>query len=181
MENKEIKQEEAKNQKTQENTELEMLRQELEEKNKLIQDHINDLKRLQADFENHIKRAEKEKIEFAKYAGADLIISLLGVIDDFERALESMKNDENSQGMNIVFENLKKILEEEGVRPIISIGEKFDPYKHEVVSHLESNEHEEDMILQEFQRGYWLKDRIIRPSKVIISKKHNGLEVNENE
>ncbi len=181
MTNKEAKQEEAKEQKLQEDTELEMLKQELEEKNKLIQDHINDLKRLQADFENHIKRTEKEKIEFAKYAGANLIISLLGIIDDFERALESMKNDENLQGMEIVFENFKKTLEQEGVRPIIALGERFDPYKHEVVSHLESNEHEENTIVEEFQKGYWLKDKIIRPSKVIISKKHNDLEVNENE
>lgn len=177
----EIKQEETKEQQTQEDAEFKVLKQELEEKNKTIQGYINDLKRLQADFENHIKRSEKEKTEFAKYAGADLIISLLGIIDDFERALESMEDNEHLQGMKMVFENFKKILGEVGVRPINVLGERFDPYKHEVVSHLESNEHEEDIIVQEFQRGYWFKDKVIRPSKVIISKKHNDLEETKHE
>ena len=159
-------------------TELELLKKELELKDQEIQNYINGLKRLQADFENYIKRSEKDKIEFSKYASVELIIKLLEIIDDFERAIETIKNDENVKGLEMIFNQLKRTLEEEGVRPIISLGEKFDPSKHEVVSHLESNEHEEDVVMQEFQKGYWFKDKIARPSKVIISK--NNSMGNEN-
>lgn len=159
---------------------LELLRKELELKDQAIQDHINDLKRLQADFENYIKRAEKDKIEFSKYVSNSLIIKLLGILDDFERALETMKDDENAKGVEMILNQLNKVLEEEGARPIITKDERFDPYKHEVISHIETNDCEEDIIVQEFQKGYWYKDKVIRPSKVIIAKKPN-LEVSKDE
>lgn len=159
---------------------LELLKDELKIKDQTIQDHINDLKRLQADFENYIKRSEKDNVEFSKYANSNLIIKLLGIIDDFERAFETMKEDENARGISMILNQLNKVLEEEGIRPIITRGEKFDPYKHEVISHIETDDHEEGIIVQEFQKGYWYKDKVIRSSKVIISKKPN-LEVNKNE
>ena len=163
-----------------EENELGLLKGELEIKNQAIQDHINDLKRLQADFENYIKRTEKDNVEFSKYASGNLIIKLLGIMDDFERAFETMKDDENARGISMILNQLNKVLEEEGTRPIITSGEKFDPHKHEVISHIETDDHEEGAIVQEFQKGYWYKDKVIRPSKVIISKKPN-LEVNKNE
>ena len=163
-----------------EENELGLLKGELEIKNQAIQDHINDLKRLQADFENYIKRTEKDNVEFSKYASGNLIIKLLGIMDDFERAFETMKDDENARGISMILNQLNKVLEEEGTRPIITSGEKFDPHKHEVIADIETDDHDEGAIVQEFQKGYWYKDKVIRPSKVIISKKPN-LEVNKNE
>ena len=134
------------------------------------QEYLDMLQRLKAEFENYMKRNEEERKEFAKYAKYDLILKLLSIKDDFERALESKKeNEEFAKGIEMIFRQLQKTLEEEGVKPIKSLGEKFDPYKHDVIGKIEHDKHE-DVIVEEIKKGYMLKDKILRPSLVKISK-----------
>ena len=150
----------------------------LEEQETAINDYTNLLKRLQADFENYIKRAEKEKEEFTIYSTHKLVGKLLTIMDDFEKALNVAKQNDGeiSKGLEMIYKQMKKTLDEEGVKSIVTIGQKFDPFKHEVVD-IVHGEHDE-IIVDEIQKGYMLKEKVIRPSKVRISK---ILEVKRNE
>ena len=107
-------------QKEQNNSEKDNLLVEIEEKARLIQDYTDSLKMLQADFENYVKRTEKEKQEYAKYASHKLLLKLLTIVDDFEKAIKTIENTNNidqlKQGLNIILTNLNKTLEEEGKR-----------------------------------------------------------------
>ncbi len=151
--------------------ELGNLKKEIEQKNKTIEDLTDTLKRLQAEFENYKKRNEKEKIEFVKYAHAGIIANMLPVLDSFEIALKNTNDkDKFIEGMKIVYAQFHSILEAEGLKPIKSTGEKFDPYRHEVLMKGES-EKPEGTILEEFQTGYILNDKVLRFSKVKISGK----------
>ena len=134
------------------------------------QEYLEMLQRLKAEFENYMKRNDEEKKEFAKYAKYDLILKLLNVMDDFERALQIKNGNEDFvKGTEMIFKQLQKTLEEEGIKPIKSLGEKFDPYKHDVIVRVEHDEHE-DIIVEEIKRGYMLKDKILRPSLVKTSR-----------
>jgi len=145
---------------------------ELQEKIVLVDEYTNSLKRLQADFENYIKRTEKEKQELMQLANYKLIMKLLTIIDDFEASLKVIKKEGNKdviEGIEMVFNNLYKVLDAEGVKPINVNGEKFDPYKHEAIDKVISNEHEEGLILEEIKKGYTYQNKIIRPSMVKIA------------
>ena len=149
-----------------------------EEKAKETNDLINSieeltdtLKRLQAEFENYKKRVEKEKIEFVKYVNAEVISSLLPTLDSFEIALKNTTDKEKFvEGMKMIYAQIYSALEAEGLRPINATGEKFDPYRHEVLLKEESDK-PEGTILEEFQKGYMLNDRVLRFSKVKVSGK----------
>ena len=144
---------------------------QLEEKQQKIEELTDALKRLQAEFENYKKRIDKEKIEFVKYAHADMIAQLLPVLDSFEIALKNASDKEKFvEGIKIIYAQLYSVLKAEGLKPIKATGEKFDPYKHEVLMKQES-EKPEETILEEFQKGYMLNDRVLRHSKVKISGK----------
>ena len=139
--------------------------------NQKIEELTDTLKRLQAEFENYKKRIDKEKEEFAKYAGALTIGKMLPVLDSFEIALKNTSDREKFvEGMKMIYAQFHSVLEAEGVRPIKAAGEKFDPYRHEVLMKEESDK-PEDTILEEFQKGYMLNDRVLRHSKVKISGK----------
>ena len=136
-----------------------------------IEELTETLQRLQAEFENYKKRIDKEKEEFAKYAGALTIGKMLPVLDSFEIALKNTSDREKFvEGMKMIYAQFHSVLEAEGVRPIKAAGEKFDPYRHEVLMKEESDK-PEDTILEEFQKGYMLNDRVLRHSKVKISGK----------
>lgn len=157
-----------------ENGELSQIKQELELKAKQLEDYTSTLKQLQADFENYIKRTTKEKQEFSAYATGKLLLKLLNVVDDFERALTLSKEADKEtliQGLEMVHKELHKLLSEEGVKQIETQG-KFDPYKHEILDFKET-EHEEGTILEELQKGYMLNDKVLRPSRVRISRGKN--------
>jgi len=159
------------NKKKPNNGEFEKLTDELEKQQLLIQDYTDTLKRLQAEFDNHLKRSEKEKQEYTKFASHKLVLKLLNILDDFERAKEQAKttgNKELLQGLELIHKVLNKTLEEEGVKQIEINDKKFDPYKHEALSIVEGEE--DNVILEELQRGYMLYDKILRTSKVKISK-----------
>jgi molecular chaperone GrpE len=147
--------------------ELKTLRKQLEEeKDRCL--------RLNAEFENQRKRLQKEKEEFVKYANEKLIIELIDIMESLERGLENAKGSNNKdkliQGMELIYKQLKNILEKNGLVPIKALGEKFDPYKHEAMMQTPSQDDEEDMILEEYARGYMLNNKVIRYSKVRVSK-----------
>ena len=136
-----------------------------------IEEITDDLQRLQAEFENYKKRTEKEKEEFVRYAKAELVAKLLPVLDTFEIALRNTKDHEKFvKGMEMVFAQLFSALEAEGLRPIQAQGKKFDPYYHEVLLKQESDK-EEGIVLEELQKGYMLKDKVLRYSKIKVSGK----------
>jgi len=149
------------------------IKEQLKEKEVLLEEHIQQLQRVQAEFENYLKRSQKEKEEFSKYANHKLLSKILSLVDDFERAFallkEESKNPSLLLGFEMMLKQFKKILEEEGVKAIESRGNKYNPYYHEVLEKVES-ELEEDSIVEELQKGYVLYDKILRPSRVKVSK-----------
>lgn len=137
--------------------------------------HLNDkLLRLQAELENFKKRVERDKCEFFKYALEKLIKDFLPVLDHLELAIKSAKAsrdfDSFSEGIQLIYKQLKEVLEKEGLNNICSVGEKFDPCKHEAVMHVESKNHEKNVIIEEHKKGYFLKDRLLRPAMVTVAK-----------
>ena len=135
-----------------------------------IKELTDSLQRLQAEFENYKKRIEKEKLEFVSFANKELILRILPVIDSFELALQNTNSyDEFVKGVKLIYTQLFSMLESLGVQKIKAQGEKFDPYKHEVMLQ-EKSDKEEGTIIEELQKGYLLSGRVIRHSKVKISK-----------
>jgi molecular chaperone GrpE len=134
---------------------------------------LRDLQRLAADFANYRKRNEAERAEFARFAKADLIAKLLDVLDGYDRALATVPEELRSQpwveGMWLVERKLRSILEAEGLTPVDSVGQPFDPYVHEAVAHVESDQ-PEGTVIAEHQKAYRLHDRVIRPALVSVAK-----------
>lgn len=125
-----------------------------------------------ADFENARKRATKEQQDFREYALADAIKSLLPTLDSFERALQASKQEKSElrSGVELIYKQLQDALAKLGVRPIPAKGEPFDPRLHEAIETVETTEAEDHQVLEELQRGYKLKDRLLRPAMVKIAR-----------
>jgi molecular chaperone GrpE len=146
----------------------------IDSKDSQIAELTDTLKRLQAEFENYKKRADKECNNIIKNANSGLIKELLPVLDSFELALkndnyQSPELEKFHKGLELIYSQLYSILEDQGLRSIDTKNQKFDPFRHEVLMIKESTE-PDDKILQEFQKGYFLNENIIRHSKVMISK-----------
>jgi len=136
---------------------------------------LDRLARMQADFENARKRASREQQEFRDYALADAINTLLPTLDSFERALQSSREQsELRSGIELIYKQLQDALSKLGLRPIPAKGEPFDPRLHEAIEMVETTEAPDHQIVQELQRGYKLKDRLLRPAmvKVASNPKH---------
>ncbi len=140
---------------------------------KQLADYKDSLQRLQAEFENYKKRVDREKQQFRQFAAAEVVKSFLPVLDSFELALKSI-NSENTKlvkGMEMIYGQFYSALESQGLRPIKALGERFDPYKHEVLMQGEtSEEKKEGLVAEEFQKGYMLNDVVLRYSKVKVLK-----------
>jgi molecular chaperone GrpE len=147
----------------------EQLTKDLEMNLKLAEDRLNQLKYLQADFENYRKWSEKEKALIIGLANENLIRDLLVILDDFDQAIPSLEKEENREGFLMIRKKLIKILSEYGLQPIECKGQKFDPHYHEVICK-EKCQQESDTILEDFSTGYQLKSKVIRPSKVKIAE-----------
>jgi molecular chaperone GrpE len=137
-------------------------------------DRFRDLAlRSQADFENYKKRAAREKEEAIKYANSSLLERLLAIIDNFELGLAAAKEQgENSpiySGMVLVQKQLNDLLAENGLQPIEAEGKTFDPNLHEAIAHERSDQFPEGIVLRQPRRGYRLKDRLLRPARVVVS------------
>jgi molecular chaperone GrpE len=130
--------------------------------------------RLYAEFENYKKRVNKDKEELVKYGNENLLYDLLPVIDNLEMALQHASNDVSSglvQGVEITLKELRKALEKFGLTPIDAFGKPFDPLVHHAMSQVERDDVDEQTITEEYRKGYRLRDKVLRPSLVAVSKK----------
>lgn len=137
-------------------------------------DRFRDLAlRSQADFENYKKRSAREKEEAIKYANSSLLEKLVSIIDNFELGLEAARGEGEKSpifsGMNMVLKQLMDFLADSGLQPIDAVGQKFDPNLHEAIAHEQSEEVAEGLVIRQTRRGYKLKDRLLRPSSVVVS------------
>jgi len=153
----------------------------MEEKEK----YLNSLLRVRADFENYKKRSEQENSRYKSYVMDAMLKKLIDHYDDLVRALNLLKTLENMDGIKngfeLIIKNFEKLLAEEGVKPMNSEGEKFDPYKHEaIIIEEDRDDLPENTILEEITKGYYIKEKILRPAKVKISKKSKLKNLNEN-
>jgi molecular chaperone GrpE len=132
---------------------------------------LDRLARAQAEFENARRRASKEQQDFRDYAAADAIKSLLPVLDSFERALQvkSGAGDFRS-GVELIYKQLQDALAKLGVQAIPARGEPFDPHVHEAIEMVETSDAADHEVLEELQRGYKIKDRLLRPAMVKVAK-----------
>lgn len=146
---------------------------EIEELKKQSEENYNRFLRVQADFDNFRRRTVKEKEETAKFASSKVIEQLIPVMDNFERAIsageENSDNDSMVEGVKMVFKQIEQIFEKEGVEPIPAEGEAFDPNYHQAVMQVESDEHDAGIVVEELQKGYKMKGRVLRPSMVKVS------------
>ena len=137
-------------------------------------DRFRDLAmRSQADFENYKKRCAREKEEAIKYANKSLLEKLISIVDHFELGLEAARGESEKSpiysGMSLVLKQLKDFLAENGLQPIEAVGQKFDPNLHEAIGHESSAEVPEETVIRQTRRGYRFKDRLLRPSAVVVS------------
>jgi molecular chaperone GrpE len=142
-------------------------RERLAAENSELQDLI---KRRQADFENFRRRAERDRSEFLQFAGMELVRELLPVLDDFARALKvEGANREYARGIELIYNRLYESLKKMGLEPIDTAGEKFDPNLHQAVDRVETEDEEDHQILEEYQKGYKFKGKLLRPSMVKVA------------
>jgi molecular chaperone GrpE len=132
---------------------------------------LDRLARAQADFDNARKRASREQQEYRDYALTDVVKSLLPVLDSFDRALEhNAEASEFRSGIELINKQLHDVLAKLGLRPIPAKGEPFDPHLHQAVEMVDTTEVEDHHVLDELQRGYKLKDRLLRPAMVRVAR-----------
>lgn len=141
------------------------------EKLKAERDALYDrLARLQAEFDNFRKRQVKENQDFRDYALSNAILGLLPIVDSFDRALQAQEGPEFRKGVELINRQLHDALSKLGVEPIPASGQQFDPNVHQAIQTVESADVPENHVVDEFQRGYKLKDRLLRPAMVTVSK-----------
>jgi len=159
---------------------IEQLRIELNDSLEQLREHKDKYLRALAEMDNLRKRFIKEKAELQKYANEKLILNILPVVDNFERAIKAAEDSDSIKhllgGVKLILRQLMDILERAGVKSFESVGEKFDPYKHEALLATESTEHDPSTILEEIEKGYLLGDKVIRPAKVTVCRQKEKKE-----
>jgi molecular chaperone GrpE len=157
-----------------ERDELEELREALEKAEAQAAEYLDGWQRTQAEFSNYKKRQETERAQMIEFANTAVLRKLLPVVDDFERALETLPDDLSRltwcEGIFLIKAKLDAVLESEGVRPIEIEGQTFDPFYHEAVTYEEVADYEDGQIIGEAQRGYMLGERVLRPALVRVAK-----------
>lgn len=140
---------------------------------KLADENHEKFMRIQADYDNFRRRSRLEKEDFAKYASTKLIEQLLPILDNFERALAASQQAKDLEGLikgvEMIAKQLNQVLESEGLKAIESVNQPFNPDFHQAIMQIESDAHEEGVIVEEIQKGYLLKDKVIRPAMVKVS------------
>jgi molecular chaperone GrpE len=153
---------------------LDDLKKKVEEKEKEAKENLDRLLRVAADFENYKKRAAREKEDWIKFANEDLIRSILPFIDNLERAVDHAEKVTDTgvliEGIKLTLQQIHQTLNRFGVTSFESVGKPFDPARHEAMLVVETDQHEPDQVVEEFQRGYLLNERLIRPATVSVSK-----------
>jgi molecular chaperone GrpE len=137
-------------------------------------DRFRDLAlRSQADFENYKKRCAREKEDAIKYANTSLLERLLPIVDNFDLGLTAARGEGEASpiysGMNLVLKQLNDFLADNGLQPIEAVGKTFDPNQHEAIAHEPSEKVPENTVIRQTRRGYRFKDRLLRPSSVVVS------------
>ncbi len=157
--------------------EIENLRRALEEEREKAQRFLSNWQRTQADLENLRKRVEQEKAELVEQANAELVANLLPVLDDFERALSSIPPSLQSftwiEGLFLLHRRFLQILQHFGLSPIEALGRDFDPLYHEAIAY---GDGEEGKVIEEYQKGYKFKGRVLRPALVKVGRREKGEE-----
>jgi molecular chaperone GrpE len=160
--------------------ELALLQESVAEHKKKAAEYYDQLLRLKAEFENYRRRVEKEKQDLVKFGQEEVLLKMLPFIDNVDRALKAAREHDNHktilEGLVMIEKEFKQFLKQEGVEPIKTHQEKLDPDLHHVVSQEERPGHEDDEILEEIQKGYSFKGKVIRPSLVKVAKKANKQE-----
>jgi molecular chaperone GrpE len=155
------------------NEELNQAKTKIEQLDREATEYKDKLLRKAAEFENYKRRTENDQLNLLKYAAESFIIKLLPIVDDFERSLQHIDNtkdlDSIKQGIKLVYEKLIKVLDEQGVKKIESIGKPFDVHFHEAIMQKKADSIEPHTVLDEVEKGYIYKDRVIRHTKVIVS------------
>jgi molecular chaperone GrpE len=163
-----------KNKKKKEDKEIEELKKKLEEKEKEAKENYDRLLRTAADFENYKKRAAREKEDWTKFANEDLIRAILPFIDNLERAVNHAQKIADTgvlvEGVQLTLQQLLQALNKFGLSSFESVGKPFDPAMHEAMLVVETDKHEPNQVVEEFQKGYLLNDRLLRPATVSVSK-----------
>lgn len=204
-ESEEIKNEESEKQKSEAEKKIDdmtQLKNALVEKNKLCEEYLDRMQRIQADFENYKRRSLIEREEIVKYANQELVRKLLETLDNFDSAVNDLEDKTHDlqqpenrnerkkraarqskepptddalntfyEGIKMIHKQLYSVLGGEGLEIIKTKGERFDPYKHEALSRAYKPELEENSIVEEIQKGYMFKSKVIRTAKVIVSTK----------
>ena len=144
-----------------------------DKKDEQIEELTDKLKRQMAEFDNYRKRTEKEKSGMYEIGAKDIIEKILPVVDNFERGIAAVPEEEKSnpfaEGMEKIYKQLMTTLEEVGVKPIEAVGKEFDPDFHNAVMHVEDEEFGENIITEEFQKGYLYRDSVVRHSMVKVA------------
>jgi len=148
---------------------IETLQKALAEEEEKAEKYLANWRRSQADLENFVKRAEQEKSETVDCANRMLVLDLLPILDDFERAFASLPvelDEQNwTEGIKLIYNKVKALLETQGLAEIKAEGEYFDPYWHEAAGELEG---EEGIVVEEIRKGYKFRDKLLRPSMVMV-------------
>ena len=165
--------EESKVEEKKELTPMEQLQEQLRLKDEEIANQKDTFLREKAELENFKKRLTKEKDDFVQFANERLLQELIQIEDNLERALEvpNATLESLKEGVEMIQKQFSTFLKNQKVEPIEAIGKAFDPTLHEVLNQQESEEHEENTVIEEYSKGYTLNGRILRPAKVVISKK----------
>ena len=144
-----------------------------DKKDEKIEELTDRLTRQMAEFDNFRKRTEKEKSQMYEIGAKDIIDKILPVVDNFERGLDGVKEEENNdhfiQGMEMVYKQLMTTLEGVGVKPIEAVGKEFNPDFHNAVMHVEDENFGENIVAEEFQKGYMYRDSVVRHSMVKVA------------
>ena len=140
-----------------------------------LQEWKNSYTRKLAEFQNFTKRKENEVAEMRKYASEGIIVKLLDNIDNLERAVDASKESQNFdsliEGVNMILNNLKHLLTEEGVEEIEAAGKEYNPYEHKAMITENKEELDDNVVVQVFQKGYKMKGKVVRPAMVTVNKK----------
>jgi molecular chaperone GrpE len=167
--------------------EVSSLKEQLEQEKNLAAEYLKHLQYLKADFENYKKRVLKEKKEMWDLIAENIISGFLPIIDNFERAINSLSSsdsqnlEEFKEGINIIYREFKGYLKELGLSEIDTKDKIFSPELHEAVSYEDTEKYPHGFILEEIQKGYKLKNKVIRPSKVKVARNTTELENLEGE
>jgi molecular chaperone GrpE len=155
----------------------------LKGKEKKLQDALDKMLRMQADFENVKKRFERDKFEFIRFSNSQIIGELIPFVDDFQRAFEAADTTKDFEvlhkGVEMILKHLLEFLKQKGVSEIEAIGKPFDPAYHEAVLQIESDEHPENTVIEELQKGYLLNNKVLRTAKVKVTKGKDAVSQEE--